>query len=50
MEKVLTEGARKLLQVTIENKVVEYLENNREQRAEDGLRVLVRDGFSQNGN
>lgn len=41
MEKVLSEGARTLLQVTIENEVVEYLENNREQRAEDGERVLL---------
>ena len=50
MENLLSEGARKLLQVAIENEVVEYLVNNRERRAKDGQRVLVRDGFFQNGN
>ncbi len=45
LEKLLSEGARKLLQVAIENKVTEYLEGNREQRTETGQRAVVRNGY-----
>ena len=45
LEKLLSEGARKLLQAAIENEVPEYLESNREQRTETGQRAVVRNGF-----
>src|SRR5258708_13697746 len=48
LEKLLSEGARKLLQRAIENEVVEYLETNRERRTQAGQRTIVRNGYHPN--
>jgi putative transposase len=45
LEKLLSEGARKLLQAAVENEVADYLESNREQRTETGQRAVVRNGY-----
>jgi putative transposase len=45
LEKLLSDGARKLLQAAIENEVVEYLETHREWRTETGQRAVVRNGY-----
>src|SRR6516164_2753658 len=45
LEKLLSEGARKLLQAAIENEVAEYLESSREERTETGQRAVVRNGY-----
>jgi putative transposase len=45
LEKLLSEGARKLLQAAIENEVAEYLESNRGQQTEGGQRAIVRNGY-----
>jgi putative transposase len=45
LEKLLSEGARKLLQAAIENEVVEYLESRREHCTETGQRAIVRNGY-----
>jgi putative transposase len=45
LEKLLSDGARKMLQAAINNEVAEYLESNREQRTQDGQRAVVRNGY-----
>jgi hypothetical protein len=49
LEKLLSDGARKMLQAAIENEMAEYLENNRDQRTQDGQRAVVRNGYLRNG-
>jgi putative transposase len=44
LEKLLSDGARRLLQVAIDNEVTEYLETHRDQRTETGERAIVRNG------
>ena len=44
LEQLLQEGARKLLQAAIENEVIEYIETHRNCRAENGQRLVVRNG------
>ena len=44
LERLLQEGARKLLQAAIENEVIEYLESHKNQRDENGRRLVVGNG------
>ena len=44
LEQLLSEGARKLLQATIENEVAEYLQSQSGRRSESGERSVVRNG------
>jgi hypothetical protein len=44
LEEVLSEGARKLLQATIENEVAEYLQSQSAHPTESGERSVVRNG------
>jgi putative transposase len=44
LEKLLQEGARKLLQAAIENEVIDYLQFHKDRRDEDGQRLVVRNG------
>jgi len=45
LEEVMREGARKLLQMAIENEVEEYLTNNEYRKGGDGRRLAVRNGY-----
>jgi putative transposase len=45
LEKLLSDGARKMLQAAIENELDEYLESHREQRIQTGQRAVVRNGY-----
>lgn len=45
LEKILREGARKLLQQAIENEVVDCLEYYKDQRDQTGRRVVKRNGY-----
>jgi putative transposase len=45
LEKLLSAGARKMLQAAIENEMAEYLEKSRERRTEHGQRAVVRNGY-----
>jgi putative transposase len=44
LEQLLQEGARKLLQASIENEVMDYIEFHKDRRDENGLRLVVRNG------
>ena len=44
LEEILRQGARKMLQATIENEVIEYVENNRHLRDDEGRCLVVRNG------
>ena len=44
LEEILRQGARKMLQATIENEVTEYIENNRHLRDGEGRCLVVRNG------
>jgi hypothetical protein len=44
LEQLLQEGARKLLQAAIENKVIEYLQIHKGCQDENGQRLVVRNG------
>jgi len=44
LERLLQEGARKLLQAAIENEVNEYLESHKALRDENGRRLVVGNG------
>lgn len=45
LEETLREGARRLLQEAIENEVQEFLQMYREEKAVDGRRAIVRNGY-----
>jgi len=44
LDRLLQEGARKLLQAAIENEVIEYLESHKNQLDENGRRLVVGNG------
>jgi putative transposase len=44
LERLLQEGARKLLEAAIENEVIEYLQNHKSRQDENGQRLVVRNG------
>jgi putative transposase len=46
MEKILRDGARKMLQQALENEVAEYLEKHSDSRDENGLKTVVRNGYN----
>ena len=46
MEKILRDGARKMLQQALENEVAEYLEKHSDSRDENGLKSVVRNGYN----
>jgi transposase-like protein len=43
-ERLLQEGARKLLQTAIENEIIEYIQFHQDRRDENGQRLVVRNG------
>jgi len=45
LEEIIREGARKLLQAAIEHEVSAYIDTFKEQRDENGKRMVVRHGF-----
>ena len=44
LEQLLREGARKLLQVAIENEVLDYIQLHKDRLDENGQRLVVRNG------
>ena len=46
MEKILRDGAKKMLQQTLENEVAEFLEKHSNSRDENGLKSVVRNGYN----
>lgn len=46
MEKILRDGARKMLQQALENEVAEFLEKHSNSRDENGLKSVVRNGYN----
>jgi len=44
LDRLIREGARKMLQAALDNEVAEYLEKMKEHRTEEGLREAVRNG------
>jgi putative transposase len=46
MEKILRDGARKMLQQALENEVAEFLEKHSNSRDENGLKAVVRNGYN----
>jgi putative transposase len=44
LERVIREGARKMLQAALDNEVAEFLEKMKDQRTEEGLQAIVRNG------
>jgi putative transposase len=44
LERLLQEGARKMLQAAIENEVIEYIQTHGDRRDENGQRLVVRNG------
>ncbi len=48
LEELIREGARRLLQVAIEQEVTEYLERFREEKDDNGHRMVVRNGKTAN--
>ncbi len=46
LEKVLREGARKMLQLALENEIEEYMQKH-SQKDENGHRLVVKNGYSQ---
>jgi putative transposase len=44
LEKLLQEGARKLLQAAIETEVMEYIQFHKDRRDDNGQRLVVRNG------
>ena len=45
LEEVIREGARKVLQVAIEDEVAEYIDRHSQLRDTNGLRLVVRNGY-----
>jgi putative transposase len=45
LDRLIREGARKMLQAALDNEVSEYLEKMKDRRTEEGLREVVRNGF-----
>ena len=46
MEKILRDGARKMLQQALENEVAEYLEKHSHVEDELGHKIVVRNGYN----
>jgi hypothetical protein len=44
LERLLQEGARKLLQAAIENEVIDYIQFHKDRVDENGQRLVVRNG------
>jgi putative transposase len=49
LEQSLQEGARKLLQAAIENEVMEYIQFHKDQRDENGQRLVIRMAICRSG-
>ena len=45
LDRLIQEGARKMLQAALDNEVSEFLERMKEQRTKEGLREVVRNGY-----
>jgi putative transposase len=46
LDRLIREGARKMLQTALDHEVAEYIERMKGRRTEDGLREIVRNGHS----
>ena len=46
LDRLIQEGARKMLQAALDHEVAEYIERMKSRRTEDGLREVVRNGHS----
>jgi hypothetical protein len=46
LDRLIREGARKMLQSALDNEVAEFIERMKSRRTEDGLREIVRNGHS----